>query len=133
MSGHTLFTGVGRLVCEELEMIGIERERITYILNGVNTRQFHPSLDKKLMRKRFGIPENDTVLLSVGRLTPAKQPFTLLEAFSHIEEKVKNITLCIAGKGELRGDKNLAQMMDCVVLFLGQLIMIGISLNSMLF
>ena len=121
MPPNTLFTGVGQPVCEELEKIGIERDQIIYIPNGVNTGRFRPSPDKKSMRKKFGIPEDDIVLLSVGRLAPAKQPFTMIEVFSHIEKKLENVTLCIAGRGELFEEtKDLAQRMGlCRVLFLG--------------
>ncbi len=100
MPPNTLFTGVGKPVCEELEKIGIAQNRIIYIPNGVDTRQFHPSPDKKLLRKKFRIPEDDTVLLSVGRLTPAKQPHTIIEVFSHLEKKLGDVTLSIAGNGE---------------------------------
>jgi 1,2-diacylglycerol 3-alpha-glucosyltransferase len=120
MSENTLFTGVGRPVCEELEKIGVARERIHYIPNGVDTRQFRPFPDKKPLRKKFGILEEDTVLLSVGRLTPAKQPQVMIQVFSHIEKKLEDVTLCIAGKGELlEKTKDLAQRMGVrKVLFL---------------
>jgi 1,2-diacylglycerol 3-alpha-glucosyltransferase len=121
MPPNTLFTGVGKPVCEELEKIGIARNRIIYIPNGVDTRQFRPSPDKKLLRKKFGIPEDDIVLLSVGRLTPAKQPHTMIEVFSHLEKELGDVTLCIAGKGEMFEEtKDLAKGMGlCKVLFLG--------------
>jgi 1,2-diacylglycerol 3-alpha-glucosyltransferase len=121
MSKNARFTGVGKPVCEELEKIGIERDRIIYIPNGVDTKQFRPSPDKRLLRKKFGIPEDDIVLLSVGRLTPAKQPHTMIEVFSHLEEKLGNVTLCIAGKGELFEEtKDLVEKMGLrKVLFLG--------------
>ena len=121
MSENTRFTGVGKPVCEELEKIGIARDRVIYIPNGVDTRQFRPSPDKKLLRKKFGIPEDDIVLLSVGRLTPAKQPHTMIEVFSHLEKELGDVTLCIAGNGELLEEtKDLAEEMGLrKVLFLG--------------
>ena len=121
MSKNSRFTGVGKPVCEELEKIGIERDRIIYIPNGVDTEQFRPSPDKRLLRKKFGIPEDDIVLLSVGRLTPAKQPHTMIEVFSHLEKELGDVTLCIAGKGELSEEtKYLAEKMGLrKVLFLG--------------
>jgi glycosyltransferase involved in cell wall biosynthesis len=112
MPPTTLFTGVGQPVLEELEMIGVAGDRITYIPNGVDIRHFHPSADKKALRERFGIPADETVLLSVGRLTPAKRPFTMLEAFSRIEKKRRDVALCIAGGGELlEATQALAQRM----------------------
>lgn len=121
MPPNTLFTGVGKPVCEELEKIGIERDRIIYIPNGVNTKQFRPVPDKRPLRKKFGIPEDDIVLLSVGRLTPAKQPHVMIEAFSYLEEELNNVTLCIAGEGELlEATKDLTEKLGLrKVLFLG--------------
>ncbi len=121
MPPTTLFTGVGKPVCEELEKIGIARDQIVYIPNGVNTGQFHPLPDKRSMRKKFRIPEDDVVLLSVGRLTPAKQPHVMIEVFSHLEKELGDVTLCIAGKGELLEEtKGLAEKMRLhKVLFMG--------------
>jgi len=121
MPPNTRFTGVGQPVCEELQKIGIPSDRITYILNGVNTRQFHPRPDKLMIRKRFGIPEDDIVLLSVGRVTHQKRPLTLVEIFSYIERKNPDVTLCIAGKGKLlEATKEMVQRKGLKkVLFLG--------------
>ena len=101
MNEKARFTGVDINVCKELEEIGIDREKITYIPNGVDTGIFKPSDNKKMLRKKFGIPEDDLILLSLGRLTEAKQPLKLIEVFSVIEKEIKNVALVIAGKGEL--------------------------------
>ena len=101
ISKTTIFTGVGKSVCDELEKIGIDKTRITYIPNGVDNRHFKPIADKKSVRQKFGISNDDIILLSVGRLTPAKQPKLLIEIFSQLEKKMSNLTLCIAGTGEI--------------------------------
>lgn len=121
MSENAFFTGVGKPVCEELEKIGIARNRIIYIPNGVDARQFRPSHNKKLLRKKFGIPEDYIVLLSVGRLTHQKQPHTMIEVFAHLEKELGDVTLCIAGKGELLEEtKDLAEKRGLrKVIFLG--------------
>jgi len=95
------FTGVSLEVCNELTGIGVSKEKITYIPNGVDTELFKPSNNKKLLRRKFGIPEEDLVILSFGRVTKTKQPQKLIEVFSAIEKEMKNVTLVIAGKGEL--------------------------------
>jgi 1,2-diacylglycerol 3-alpha-glucosyltransferase len=121
MPPNTSFTGVGQTVCDELEKIGIARDRMVYIPNGVNIGQFCPLEDKKPVRKKFGIPEEDIVLLSVGRLTHQKQPHTMIEVFSRLEKELGDVTLCIAGKGELLEEtKEFAEKMGLrKVLFLG--------------
>ena len=97
----TRFTGVSQQVCKELEEIGIAKQRITYIPNGVDTKLFKPSDNKKALRKKFKIPEEDLIILSFGRLTEAKQPLKLIEVFSEIEKEMEDVTLVIAGEGEL--------------------------------
>ncbi len=123
MSPGTLFTGVSQPVCDELKNIGIKNAQVVYIPNGVNIRQFCPLKDHEQIRKKFGIPEDDIVLLSVGRLTPAKQPHTMIEVFTHLEKKLDNVTLCIAGSGELLGEtKDLVEKLGLrKVLFLGHI------------
>lgn len=101
IDGKTRFTVVSDQVCKELEKIGIKRKRITNIPNGVNTEQFKPADNKKIIRKKFGIPEDDLIILSLGRLTDAKQPQKLIEVFSVIETEMEHVTLIIAGNGEL--------------------------------
>jgi glycosyltransferase involved in cell wall biosynthesis len=95
------FTAVGQQVCKELEEIGINKERITYIPNGVDTELFKPSNDKKILRRKFGIPEEHLIFLSLGRLTEAKQPQKLIDVFSVIEKDIEDVSLVIAGEGEL--------------------------------
>ena len=115
------FTGISPQVITELKDLGISEENIQYIPNGVNTIRFHPPPDKKPIREKIGIAENDIVLLSVGRLTPQKQHSIMIEVFSHLEKELKNVTLCIAGRGELfETTKDLAEGMGLhKVLFLG--------------
>lgn len=95
------FTGVGTNICEELEEIGIDRQRITYIPNGVNIVRFRQSNNKKTVRKKFGIPEEALTILSIGRWTDQKQPQKLIEVLSSVEKEMKDITLVIGGKGTL--------------------------------
>ncbi len=95
------FTVVSPHLRNELKEIGINTDNIAYIPNGVDTEVFKPSNNKKKIRKSYGIPENDIIILSLGRLTEAKQPKKLIEVFNLIEKKNENVTLVIAGSGEL--------------------------------
>ncbi len=117
----TRYTGVSQTVCNELKTMGIPENRITCILNGVDITRFCPTNDKGAIRSKFGLPKGDTVLLSVGRLTHQKQPHTMIEVFSRLEKELGDVTLCIAGKGELLEEtKEFAEKMGLrKVLFLG--------------
>ncbi len=101
LCGQERFTAVSPSVCKELEEIGINKEKIVYIPNGVDIEVFKPLTSKILARKEFGLLEDNKIILSIGRLTEMKQPSKLIEVFSIIEKEMKNINLVIAGKGEL--------------------------------
>jgi glycosyltransferase involved in cell wall biosynthesis len=113
ISKSTVFTGVGESICEELEKIGIARKQLVYIPNGVDITKFHPSENKKELRRKFEIPDDEIVMLNIGRLTPQKQPLLLVDYFSIIEKRIKNISLYISGKGELyEATRNHAENMN---------------------
>lgn len=57
---------------------------VTIIRNGVDTEIFHPAIPpetKESLRKKLGIPTAKKVFISVGHLTPLKDPFTIIRAF----------------------------------------------------
>jgi len=95
------FTAVSPHVSKELTEIGIEQERITYIPNGVDTGRFKLSTNKNELRKKFNLPENELILLSLGRLSEPKQPYRLIKLFSLVNKNIKDMSLVVAGSGEL--------------------------------
>jgi glycosyltransferase involved in cell wall biosynthesis len=54
--------------------MGIKEERIEYISNGVDTDSFHPINDeeKLALRRELNLPENEKLILSIGRFVPKK-------------------------------------------------------------
>ncbi|MBU3967375.1 MAG: glycosyltransferase family 4 protein, partial [Euryarchaeota archaeon] len=83
------FSRVSTSGCDELKEIGLDEKRITYIPNGVNTNKFKPVSNKRILRKRLGLSEDNLILLSVGRLVYNKQPHKLLDVFSIIEKEIE--------------------------------------------
>lgn len=53
----------------------------------------------KLLRREWGVTDNDLTVLFVGKLEPKKNPFFLIEVFKKLYGK--NISLIIVGNGEL--------------------------------
>ena len=98
-SKNLTFTAIAPPIIKELKEIGVETGIL--IPNGVDTEKFKPSNNKEVIRKKFGIPEDDLIILSLGKLSEDKQPQKLIEVFSAIEKEMKGVTLVIAGKGEL--------------------------------
>lgn len=66
-----------------VEDVGIDRGKVTVILNGVDTDKFHPGRQLELRRKE-GISDSDFVIGCVGRLDPVKNHELLLKAFSKL-------------------------------------------------
>lgn len=104
------FTAVSRQVSSEIAQIGVDHTRITYIPNGVDVNRFKPALNKWELRRKFSLPEDGIVILSIGRLTEQKEPYRLIRVFAEVSKAMKNVVLVVAGKGDLlAGSKRLAQ------------------------
>jgi len=118
---ETKFTAVDMSVLNQMVNLGISRENIKYIPNGVDVDLFNSSKENKSLRQKMGIPANDIILLSYGRITEVKRPLKLIELFSEICKDVNNVTLIFAGDGELLDKaKNLAKRKNLMnIKFLG--------------
>ena len=72
---------------------------------GVDTDVFRALSDKLLTRLEFGIPNDRTVLLYVGRLAAEKNVRTLLEAFNLLAKKSPgHFHLFVVGDGKYRDE-----------------------------
>lgn len=68
--------------------------------NCVDVEVFNQPLsnkDEKELRERYQIPDNSTIFLFSGRLTPEKGAQELLEAFTKVADTTPNVHLIIAG------------------------------------
>lgn len=63
--------------------IGIPRDRVAVISNGVDTAAFRPG-DRIEARRAVGLPLEGVLAGSVGRLHPDKDPVNFVEAFSRL-------------------------------------------------
>ncbi|MHC9246596.1 glycosyltransferase [Aeromonas jandaei] len=75
--------------------------RMQVMYNGIDTQRFYFNATvRNNLRYQLGIDGNDLLLLSVGRLTAAKDYKNLLFAFAMLSAKFANIQLAIIGEGE---------------------------------
>lgn len=94
------FTAVSETVDADLQTIGLEPSRIALIPNGVDTCCFSPGEGREELRRDFDIPEDHTVLIFLGRMSEAKAPERLIEAFAHLNRLRPDVTLVMAGGGD---------------------------------
>ncbi len=83
--------------------IGVNRQRVGLIANGVNLRRFRPDPDaRSAMRAKLGIDERAVVFGILARLVPVKSHQTLVEAFRLLRQQAPDAHLIIAGDGPCR-------------------------------
>ncbi|MEQ5634068.1 glycosyltransferase [Providencia manganoxydans] len=82
----------------------VKKNRMITMYNGIDTLLFNYNKSNRISKRlEIGISEQTFLILSVGRLTPAKDYPNLLYAFSKIKSK-QDIQLAIIGEGELKDD-----------------------------
>ena len=83
---------------------GVGPGRVTTIPNGIDASIFSGERNTEGLRNELGIGENDTVIGSIGRLTPQKGVEYLLEAFEIVHKRNPETRLVLVGDGELKED-----------------------------
>ncbi len=91
---------------DELVQLGFPKEKIQVSYNGVDPQKYDPAkvpADKvRAIRERYGIKDQDSMILFLGRLVAVKGVDKLIMAMPHILTKVPNAKLVIVGVGELQ-------------------------------
>jgi glycosyltransferase involved in cell wall biosynthesis len=109
-SGALLADGVltvSQAMKGELVGLGVPQERIRVCYHGVDSRAFSPASAPpealEVLRERYGLGENDEVILFLGRLEPVKGVSQLLEAMPMVLKEHPSARLLVVGKGTLEG------------------------------
>jgi glycosyltransferase involved in cell wall biosynthesis len=84
--------------------IGLAREKLRYIPNGVDTESFRPGPASGVLRARLGVGADGILIGNVARLAPVKNHALLLDAFAILRQHAPQATLAIVGDGPLRRD-----------------------------
>jgi glycosyltransferase involved in cell wall biosynthesis len=84
-----------------------EAGKVEVVGNGVDTKRFHPIVDKKLLaqwRERFGIGTDELVAIFVGNLARWQGVDIFIRSGFELLEKKENLRLLIVGDGPLKKD-----------------------------
>jgi glycosyltransferase involved in cell wall biosynthesis len=92
---------------EEMVHLGIRREKITVVPNGIDLDGFKPD-DRSIARNKVGLREDGKILLSVGSLTPRKGIHFTLEGLPLILHQHNDLEFYVIGEGPYR--KNLERL-----------------------
>ena len=85
----------------EAHAAGFPPRQLLWMPNPVDVEQFAPAdiATRLQIRRQMEIPENDPVVLYVGRLAPEKELGSLLDAFALIVPQIPSARLVVVGDG----------------------------------
>lgn len=89
---------VSRPLADQLEVLGVHPDRIHFVHNGIDFSLF-TTHERSRARNALGLPEDERVLLFVGRLEKRKGIFDLLQAFERVRDRI-DARLVLVGDGE---------------------------------
>ncbi len=93
---------VSRPLADEVIALGVARERVAIVMNGVDGDLFFPR-DRAAARAELGLPAGPLAIY-VGNLKPEKGVLDLARAWPAVAREVPDATLAIVGGGPLRGE-----------------------------
>jgi glycogen(starch) synthase len=100
-----LVVTVSNAMREELIELGFPKEKIRVCYNGVDPEKYSPdqvSIEKqKEIRSKYGIKDEDEMILFVGRLVWIKGVDKLIMGLPHVLQKIPNAKLVIVGLGDM--------------------------------
>ena len=74
------------------------------IFNGIDMTRFRRDQPFSDIRASYNIPASHTVVVFMARMTLQKDPITMVQAFKHVADKHRDITLLMIGQGDLDQD-----------------------------
>lgn len=92
---------VSTALSEKVASLGVPRERIHLVMNGVDSNLFHPR-SRSEARRELGLPEEGKIALFVGNLIEAKGVLDLRDAFAEIADAAPDLHLYCVGEGNAR-------------------------------
>ncbi len=97
---------VSHAMKDELIQLGFPRDKIYVSYNGVDPQKYDPASVSKeqvqKIRERYGIKDDDLMILFLGRLVGVKGVDKLIMAMPHVLSKIPKVKLVIVGVGDLQ-------------------------------
>ena len=112
---------VSEVIRSTLVAGGVRADRITTVLNGIDSTHFRRDPAQVAgARRALGLEPGDIAIGTVGRLEPVKRFDVLLEAVARLRNDTRAFKLFVVGDGSLRGTlEELARNLGVSATFLG--------------
>jgi glycosyltransferase involved in cell wall biosynthesis len=92
---------VSRPLGDEIVALGVPRDHVRIVMNGVDADLFHPR-DRAAARRELGLPVDAAIALYVGNLKPEKGIVELATAWPTVARGVRGARLEVLGGGPLK-------------------------------
>ncbi|WP_419812918.1 glycosyltransferase family 4 protein [Bacterioplanoides sp.] len=83
--------------CDELQSHGFDHVRV--LARGVDSQLFHPQKRSAVLRKQWGVKDDDLVLLYVGRIAGEKNMELALATYQQLLHSDERVRLVLVGDG----------------------------------
>jgi glycosyltransferase involved in cell wall biosynthesis len=103
LGGYTLLQDASRLIAvaplevEQYKSQGVSEEKIDIVPNGIDLAEFKNLPPRGIFRQKYGLKENNQVILFLGRVHKIKGIDLLISAFASLVEDFSDAKLVIAG------------------------------------
>ncbi|NVB76986.1 MAG: glycosyltransferase family 4 protein [Kofleriaceae bacterium] len=94
---------VSRPLADDVVALGVDRERVKVVMNGVDSDLFKPR-DRAAARAALDLPATGPVAVCIGNLKPEKGVLDLGRAWQSVVRLVPDATLLVVGDGPLKGE-----------------------------
>jgi glycosyltransferase involved in cell wall biosynthesis len=103
LAGHTILKKASKIIAlneaevEQCERMGIAKEKIAVIPNGIDFSEYANLPAKGSFKKKLGIDGDEKIVLYLGRINKTKGIDILVRAFAKVVEKSDDVKLVIVG------------------------------------
>ena len=104
---------ISAVISEASQQLGSDKEKIKLIPMGTDMNYFKPGLDTDYLKKRFKLPAEAQVVLSLRNFTPLYNIDTIIKSIPLVAKQVPGVKyLLLAGHG---GQKSYAEAIDQLI------------------
>jgi glycosyltransferase involved in cell wall biosynthesis len=86
-----------RTEVDQYKMMGVDEDKIEIVPNGIDLSDYEHLPEKGEFRRKYGLKDNEKVILYIGRLHKTKGVDLLVKAFSDISKELNNVKLVLVG------------------------------------
>lgn len=101
--GYRLLKGASKVIAlnqmeaDQYRGIGVPKEKIEIIPNGINLLEYGDLPTRGCFKKKFGVDENEKIVLYLGRIHRIKGIDILVKAFANVIKELHNVRLVLVG------------------------------------